>query len=138
MKTEHRKPKKTFVAWIDTNKGMQSGYDVAQVAPDRLQIWSINPFISCMKYGDIIEVEPDGDGYKLKRVVERSRFMCVEFGLSGNFAESTELRQYCKRIEELGGAWERYSQGWLIVYVPRDGDFDPRKEMRKISKKFQS
>ncbi len=85
-------------------------------------------------YGDVIEaVEITARTLQFVRVVERAPLKRFQFLLSQDVAESPALEPILSRVEALDGRWERVFGGVLIMYLPEDSEYDPSKELKKLS-----
>ena len=77
-------------------------------------------------FRDVVEAEPIGDGkLRVRRVVESSGWRTFDFivppwKLDGDWGQAL-----FRRLEELGGHWERVLGGLLFVCIPPGVDLDP-------------
>ena len=77
-------------------------------------------------FGDIIEASTVEPGtIRFRRVVERAPLKRFQFLINKDLIESPSFGELCSTIEAHDGHWERVFGGVLIVYLPKDCDYDP-------------
>jgi len=84
-------------------------------------------------YGDVIEaVEITEHTLRFVKLVERAPLKRFQFSVSRDLVESPELKTILSRVDSLNGYWERVFGGILIIYLPKDSDYDPSNELKNL------
>ncbi len=102
----------------------------------RLEVTSIGGHL---RYGDTIEVGPprDDGAVPYRRIIRRSGLRTQCFVISKGLMESTEMQDFGKHIETLGGHCEGIAGGMLVVHIPRKLDLDIQQELKRIQQNLE-
>lgn len=85
-------------------------------------------------YGDVIEINPTGEGSAdFVRVVRRSGFVVSCRVIGQKVVESPLFQGLLDKIMQLDGKYERAFGGVLIVHLPPSADFDIDEELQAIA-----
>ena len=93
---------------------------------------SIPLYYDIISYGDIFEADERGDELVLRRVVKRDNRRNYSYLLSESACESRELTDLLCAVETIGGFWERFGIGLLLVSMPADSTYDPTAEVNAL------
>ena len=86
-------------------------------------------------YGDVIAAEVIGPGaLRFVKVVERAPLKRFQFLIPRDIAESRALEIVLSKVEAITGHWERVMGGVLIIYLPKDCNYDPSKEILRMGR----
>ena len=123
---------------IDGEFPCTSTLQVTQMTPNRFRLEE-TPFL--MFEGglhDIIDATRQEDGtYLFRGVLEKSKWEMHDFIFGGDLADSDAFKVSLNTtVEEFGGVCEIYCKGCVVVYLPKECDFDPGKEIARIAEKF--
>ena len=114
-------------------------YCVIQLSNTSYKLTGNDPINENLRYGTIIEVEPEvkyEDGemvFTFKRVFKESDFSLIVLGLPTELNE-TELRIVGKMITDKGGFWEVIFGGIGYVNLPKNSELDVIAELNKTIK----
>ena len=85
------------------------------------------------RYRDEFEAEAVGSGRILfKRVVKRAPLRRFEWLVSMDMVNDSRFEEIMDKAAAEGGYAERIMGGILIMYLPKDSDFDPDQELEGL------
>ncbi len=99
---------------------------------NKLDQESIPLYYDAVSYGDIFEADERGDELVLRRVVKRANRRNYSYLLSESACESRQLADFLCAVETLGGFWEHFAVGLLLVSMPADSTYDPTAEVNAL------
>jgi hypothetical protein len=86
-------------------------------------------------YGDIIEIIPTAQTAAVfQSIVRRSEFKVFDFIISPKIADSPQLQALLESIMQLGGNWERFFGGVLLVHLPRGVELDIDAKLQELAR----
>jgi hypothetical protein len=86
-------------------------------------------------YGDIVEIEMTGERTGLfRRIVGRSGFRVLDRLLGSQITDSPLFQPMLDQIVQLGGNWERFFGGFLLIHIPPGAEFDLDGELNNIAR----
>ena len=93
---------------------------VSQVGADLFRLEE-SSFLGEGYYHDVIRALVRSDGaLDVQEIVSRSGLTTLEWILSKDVIESTELRSVLDWVMNIGGGWERAFSGVLLLHLPPD------------------
>lgn len=115
--------------------GVTEGIQLVQVHGNHYRLESSSLFGEPnIFYFDVIEIEPTGQNSGVfRRIVQRSGFVVLDRLLPRAIAESPLLPGLLEKVMQLGGNWERFFGGVLLVHLPPGVDFDLDSELQKVN-----
>lgn len=95
--------------------------------------------LSDLSYFDIIEASRESDDTLVfQRVVEKSKWRQFEYVLSERLVDPKNgLDVIINKIMKLGGNWENFFGGVVMIYLPPGVDYDPSADIQKLADKFK-
>ncbi len=93
---------------------------------------SIPLYYDVISYGDIFEADERGEELVLRCVVKRANRRNYSYLLSERTCESRQLADLLCTVETLGGFWERFGGGLLLVSMAADSTYDPTAEVNAL------
>jgi Domain of unknown function (DUF4265) len=107
---------------------------IARVGENLYRLEAVPFLIEGAGYRDVVEAEPVGEGkLRVSRVVERSGWRTFTFILPSWKIDGEWGQALLRRLEELGGYWERVMGGLLFVCIPPGLDLDPTEWAESLS-----
>ena len=89
--------------------------------------------------GDVIEAETQENGeLAFRRLVTPSSWHHWQWILSKEVIESPAFEALQGTIKKLGGEWERYLGGVILLHLPPGVPLDPQEEVKKIINMVQT
>src|SRR5262245_55690373 len=71
-----------------------------------------------IEYDDTIEATRNSEGRLIvRRVSQKGRFSTFDYLLPQGWYERSAMQQLLHKVEDLGGVWECFAQGILIICV---------------------
>jgi hypothetical protein len=90
-------------------------------------LWRLGESPAWSKYAawhDVVEADWEDGELIVRRVVEHSGCRTVRLFVPRRFPMSAAGMALCERLLGAGGMWEMYSEGFLILNFPAEGDVD--------------
>ncbi|GEM_PF-385928 len=107
-------------------EGVTTSVTLTKVGPALYRLDSVPLMVESVKFRDIVEAD-DMDGKKLRfrRVVQESNWRVFDFLLSKEDRDSEKIDRVLRRVERIGGHWERVLGGYLLICLPPEVDWNP-------------
>jgi hypothetical protein len=127
---------------IEYPVGRDDAAYVTFVGPNKARLetdpWSFihtdddNELKSLPDFQDLVELKKIGwrAKYRFVRVLERAQLQKFQFLLSETQAKAIE--PVLSRVMELDGNWEQVFGGVLTIFLPRDCEYNPEKEITSL------
>jgi hypothetical protein len=107
-------------------EGVTTSATVTKVGAALYRVDSVPVMIKSVKFRDVIEAdEVEGKALRFRRVVEKSDWRVFGFLLAREVGESEKISTVLRRVEEVGGHWERLFGGCLFICLPPDVGWNP-------------
>ena len=110
--------------------GMSGGVTCVEVQPGRYRLSHSELLLERpLYYGDVVQLEPRPDGaFDFVRRTARASLRRSCFMLTKEQSDAPELEAYLARVTAVGGVWEVWFGGIMLLHLPRGSTFDPRVE----------
>ncbi len=107
-------------------EGMTASATVTKVGVALYRLDSVPVMVDSVKFRDVIEAdEVDGKTLRFRRVAQKSDWRVFDFLLARDDRESEKINRVLRRVEQLGGHWERVFGGCLFICLPPEVDWNP-------------
>jgi hypothetical protein len=107
-------------------EGVTTSATVTMVAEGLYRVDSVPVMIESVKFRDVIEADDvDGKVLRFCRVVEKSDWRVFDFLLAREAIESEKISTVLRRVEQIGGHWERVFGGCLFICLPPEVAWNP-------------
>src|SRR4051812_18808129 len=107
-------------------EGVTASATVTMVGAGLYRLDTVPVMVESAKFRDIIEAEDiDGKTLRFLRVAQQSNWRVFDFLLAREAIESAEISRVLRRVEEVGGRWERVFGGCLFICLPPEVDWNP-------------
>lgn len=111
-------------------EGVTTTATVTKIGAALYRLDFVPVLIESVKFRDIIEAdEIDGKTLRFRRVVQSSDWRVYDFILGKGHRNSERTNLVLRRVEQVGGHWERVCGGWLFICLPPDVDWDPTSDV---------
>jgi hypothetical protein len=114
--------------------GMSGGVACVEVQPGRYQLKHSELILDRPLYlGDTVQLERRPDGaFDFVRRTARALLRRSCFLLTKEQSSAPELELYLARVTDVGGMWEVWFHGIVLLHMPRESKFDPRAEWARL------
>ena len=107
---------------------------IARVGENLYRLEAVPVLVEGAGFRDVVEAEPVGEGrLRVLRVAERSGWRTFDFILPPWQIDGEWGQALLRRLEELGGHWERVFGGLSFVCIPPGVDLDPTEWAESLS-----
>jgi hypothetical protein len=107
-------------------EGVTASATVTKVGEKLYRLDSVPVMVESVKFRDIIEAdEIDGKALRFRRVAQKSDWRVFDFLLANADRESDKIHRVLRRVEQVGGHWERVFGGCLFICLPPNVDWNP-------------
>lgn len=108
------------------SEGVTTSAMVTQVGERLYRLDTVPVMIESAGFRDIIEADKvDAKTIRFRRIAQKSDWRVFDFILARDVIESARISEVLRRVEQMGGHWERIFGGCLYICLPPGIGWNP-------------
>ena len=114
------------------SEGVTFGASCTEIGDSVFRLDSIPYCVESMHYKDCFRGEWNKEILCVLEIVENTNWRTFSFIFSKGSWETPKLPEILRKIEVMGGVWERVFGGLLFICIPPGVPYDPSKEVGEL------
>lgn len=106
-------------------EGVTASATVTRVGEKLYRLETVPVMVESANFRDVIEAEVVESGLRFRRVAEKSNWRVFDFLLARDAIESERINGVLRRVEQIGGHWERVFGGCLFICLGPEVEWNP-------------
>jgi hypothetical protein len=108
------------------SEGVTTSATVTRVGERLYRLDTVPVMIESASFRDVIEADEVGEKtLRFRQVAQKSGWQVFDFILARDVIESEKISKVLRRVEEIGGHWERIFGGCLFICIPPEEGWNP-------------